>query len=153
MSQRSPEQEIEEVRLAIGANDGEPLIDAIHRHTFAVQLGCALKLERRAQELESAGDGLAIEHGVSPGDAVVGVASLYAAATYLRKGVPSMYGDAAKPDAIERWRAEQLDALKAGILEHVFPKFWHEALGDIPSQPAKDRLRELLEEYQPARDS
>lgn len=140
MSQRSPEQELEEVRLAIGANDGEPLIDAIHRYTFAVQLGCALKLERKVASLAQGDISVAYGIGLSIG--------------IIREGIPSaVYGDAAQPDAIERWRAEQLDALKAGILEHVFPQFWHEAFGDIPSQPAKDRLRELLEAYQPARDS
>lgn len=133
--------EIEEVRTAIGANEGESTIDALHRYTFAVQLGCALKLERHADK--AVGD---TSKPMGPMFSIA-VAATKDAAALLRHGIPE--GLREQPDAIARWKAEQVQAIKEGWLEVVFERAWQELLGDIPSALAKARFRQLLEEYEP----
>lgn len=149
MVTKNAEQELEEVRLAIGANDGEPLLDAIHRYTFAVQLGCALKLEQHIQQraVDAAADG-----GLTA-DAIHQNMGLQIGATLLRDGIPTaVYGDNAQPDAIERWRAEQVQAIKDGWLGPVFDQWWSEAMGGVPADNAKARFRQLLEEHEPGKE-
>jgi hypothetical protein len=130
--------DVEELRTAVGANDGEPILDALLRYTFAVQLGCALKLEQHAAALKADGD--------LPGGKYAH-AGLLGSAAFLRKELPE--GAIGEPDAITRWKAEQLQALKNGWLEEVFPRFWEECMGGLPHDAVKARLREMLEEFEP----
>lgn len=76
--------EVAAFRIAIGANEGESTVDALHRYTFAVQLGCALKLEQRAKEI-------AEQPPLLPVDKIreVTVAALVGGAALLRQGVPA----------------------------------------------------------------
>jgi hypothetical protein len=127
--------EVDELRTAVGANDGEPILDALLRYTFAVQLGCALKLEQQT----------CIHSEETMPISVVWRAAIKT----LRDDIPEgTYGDGAQPDAITRWNAEQLQALKNGWLEEVFPRFWEECMGGLPHDAVKARFRQMLEEFE-----
>jgi hypothetical protein len=131
--------EVDELRTAVGANDGEPILDALLRYTFAVQLGCALTLEQVAREIEKA----------TP-DAKLTAGALYGGAAQLRAGIPEgTYGDKAQPDAIARWKAEQTQALKDGMVEVVLDQWWDRFMGGLPSDVAKGEFRTLLLGYEP----
>lgn len=141
---RMLKEQVEQLRAAIGANEGEGVIEALHRYTFAVQLGCAMKLE---QQLRKAGG-----YDSRPAGPVFAatVAAWKDAIDFLRKDIPvAVSGDAAPRNAVELWKAEQTQAIKDGWVDQVFERFWSEVLGDIPSNAAKERFRTLLEEYEP----
>lgn len=145
---RMLKEQTEQLRTAIGANEGEGIIEALHRYTFAVQLGCALKLE---QQLRKAGG-----YDSRPAGPVFAatVAAWKDAIGFLRKDIPmAVSGDAAPRNAVELWKAEQTQAIKDGWIERVLPRFWGEAMGGVPHEPAQTRLRQLLEEHEPGEEA
>lgn len=135
--------EVEEVRTAIGANEGESTIDAIHRYTFAVQLGCALKLE---QHLDKHDGNSRLPSG--PNFALV-VAAWKDAIAFLREGIPvAVAGEAAPQNAVEFWKAEQIVGLKDALIDHLLPKLWLEVMGPLPMPPAAlAKLKQLVEDF------
>ena len=140
MAQKTAEQELDEVRLAVGANEGEPLLDAIHRYTFAVQLGCALKLEQQS---------------CITSEETMPISVVWRAAIKtLRDDIPAAtYGDNAQPDAVERWRTEQLQALRDRMVEQVLPRWWEKFMGGLPSDVARAELCQMLLDFEPGQES
>lgn len=140
-------QHIREFRLAIGANDHESTEDALLRYTFAVQLGCARRLEIHAA---------AIRDGVGRDTQTVFDGVRHSAAL-LRIDVPEQVAGRSDcspaESAVGRWRDEQIQAIKDGWLGSVFDRFWQEVMGGIPADAARERFRQLLEEYEPGKET
>lgn len=139
--------ERENMRASIGAAPGESWENALLRYTAHVQLGCARRLEQQARKLR--------EEPTYPGydgpSMTQVAAALTGGAALIRQNLPKLDGVALaedEADAITRWKSEQLDALKAGLVEHALQRFWDEVMGDLPSDAARARFRQILEDFE-----
>jgi hypothetical protein len=123
---------LEEVRLVIGANDGEPILEALLRYTFAAQLACAMKLEKYAKEHLADQPAAGFRH----------------AARVIRQDIPDMLaGEASFEDAIARWKDEQTQKVKDDAVE-VVRAWWEKAMGGLPG-PALGLLEDKLQAIHP----
>jgi hypothetical protein len=141
---RAVVQMIVDMRQSVGAVDGETWEDALLRYTAQVQLGCARRLEQHAAKLrkEPAYPGYSGPPMTQVAAALTGGASL------IRQNLPKLDSEEGGADAIARWKAEMFDRLKTGLVEHALPRFWAQVMGDLPSDAARAKLREILEGFE-----
>jgi hypothetical protein len=134
----------EDMRASIGAAPGENWEDAILRYTAQVQIGCARRLEQHARKLR--------EEPTYPGydgpPMTQVAAALTGGASLIRQNLPKLDSEEGGADAIARWKAEMFDRLKTGLVEHALPRFWAQVMGDLPSDAARAKLREILEGFE-----